>query len=47
MINYYPAQRNVKSPQQLNMFCEGVNTPPRNRRNWLRQLHPFQGLDSV
>ncbi len=41
MINYYPEQRNVKSPQQLNTFREGVSTPPRNRRNLLRQLHPF------
>lgn len=41
MINYYLEQRNVKSPQQLSMFCEGLNTSPRNKPNLLHQLHPF------
>lgn len=41
MIKYYPDQRNVESPQQLSMFCEGLNTSPRSKPNRLHQLHPF------
>lgn len=39
MINYYLEQRNVKSPQQLRVFCEGLNISPRNQCNWLHQVH--------
>jgi len=43
MINYYLEQRNVKFPQLLSMFCEGLNSSPRNQSNWLHQLHPVAG----